>query len=143
MAPYLQSTGYKLAHRIKLNVMGGTMHQNTTDKIVITLDGDWSMNGVNHQIQNLVEVLETISDSLPDAKCQARGTGIRSEVLMTGIDELDVSGCQLLTLFVQLLKQKGVIPLFTDVPDQIKKKIQAFGFDRELGTHVKTAQGYV
>lgn len=119
------------------------MPQKTADKIVITLNGDWSMNGVNHQIRNLVEVLETISNSLPDTKYQAGAAEKRSEVVMTGIDELDVSGCQLLTIFVQLLKQKGVMPLFTDVPDQIKEKIQVFGFDRELGTHFKTLQGCV
>jgi len=118
------------------------MPQNTADKIVITLSGDWSMNGVNHQIQNLVEVLETISNSLSNPERQPSAAEIESKVVMTGIDELDASGCQLLTLFVQLLKQKGVMPLFTDIPDAIKEKIQVFGFDRELGAHFEATRGY-
>lgn len=119
------------------------MSGETSDRIRITLNGDWSMNGVTRQLPHLVEHLATLPDSLSSKDRQASGAEIQSEVVMAGIDELDASGCQLLTLYILLLKQKGVMPLLTDIPDAIKEKIQYLGFGRELGTHFETPQGCV
>lgn len=118
------------------------MSQKTADKIRITLDGDWSMNGVTDQIPHLVEQLAFLPDSLSENELQSSRPEIRSEVVLTGIKELDVSGCQLLALFIQVLKQRGVMPLLTDIPEAIRDKIRFLGFSHQLGAHFEV-QGRV
>jgi anti-anti-sigma regulatory factor len=119
---------------------GVSMSGKTADKIRIPLAGDWSMNGVTHQIPHLVEQLASLSGSLSSKESQTCAAANPPEVVLSGIDELDASGCQLMATFLHNLKQRGVMPLLTDVPDAIKEKIQFLGFGRELGSYFKTLQ---
>lgn len=119
------------------------MSGKTADKIRITLGGDWSMNGVASQLPQLVEQLASLSNSLSNKESLVCAAECQPAVVMAGIDELDASGCQLLTLFVQVLKQRGSIPLLTDIPDAIREKIQFLGFARELGAYFEAPLGCV
>lgn len=119
------------------------MFGKTADKIRIPLVGDWSMSGVTHQIPHLVEQLASLSGSLSSKVGQTYAKGYSPEFVMTGIEELDACGCQLLATFLHNLKRRGAMPLLTDVPDVIKEKILFLGFGLELGAHIETLQDCV
>jgi ABC-type transporter Mla MlaB component len=117
---------------------GVSMLGEKTDNNNATLGGDWSLSGVINQLPYLVEHLASLSDTLSDKESQVSTATNPPEVHMAGINELDAGGCQLLTLFVHLLKQKGAIPRLTGIPDAIRRKIIYLGFARELGIDFDT-----
>lgn len=119
------------------------MPEKTADKIRIPLVGDWSMNGVTYQIPHLVEQLASLSDTISNQESQNYIAANPPEIVMTGIDELDASGCQLMATFLHNLKQRGAMPLLINVPDAIKEKILFLGFERELGAHFETLRDCV
>lgn len=104
------------------------------DENRITLSGDWSMNGVADQMPYLLEQLALLPEvSLSQEKDPGVAQG--QPQILVDIDELDASGCQLLTLFVLVMERKGFMPLLINVTDAVKEKIQYLGFGRELGAH--------
>lgn len=109
--------------------MSGNADGNT-----ITLSGDWSMNGVADQMPYLLEQLALFPE-LSSSQEKQPGVVQGQPKIIIEIDELDASGCQLLTLFVLMMERKGFMPLLTNLTDAVKEKIQYLGFGRQLGAH--------
>lgn len=107
------------------------MYGAALERMRIRLQGDWTMNGVSCQLPQLVEHLKSSQIDGMQAVCE---THVHHEVSLAGIEQLDVCGCQLLTIFVHNLKKCGATPLLIDVPDAMGDKIALWGFGRELGT---------
>ena len=98
----------------------------------ITLSGDWSMNGVADQMPYLLEQLALLPEVSSSQEKQP-GVAQGQPKILVDIDELDASGCQLLTLFVLMMEREGFMPLLTNLTDAVKEKIQYLGFGRQLG----------
>lgn len=106
------------------------MPEETTERIRIRLEGDWSMSGVADQFPRLAELLASPPLSRPDRDIRGDASWNRPEIDMTGIESLDACGCQLLTAFLHNLKLTGVTPLLTGISATIGEKIRLLGFDR-------------
>lgn len=115
----------------------------TGEQIRILLGGDWSMNGLTQQLPHLVEHLASLPDSNANKEHMKDSRANLAELALVGINEFDASGCQLLAIFLNNLKQRGVMPRIMAIPDAIRKKIQFLGFDREIGPYFETKQGCV
>lgn len=108
------------------------MFNQTTEPIKICLDGDWSMGGVAERFPLLARHLSTVSDFQSGDEFQTSESHSLPELDLTGINALDACGCQLLALFVRNLRQRGVTPRLTNIPDAFRSKIHFLGFDREF-----------
>ena len=104
------------------------MLKKTTETFRVCLDGDWSMSGVAEQFPLLVKHLSVLTDSQSIEEFQS---GL-PEIDLAGINALDVCGCQLLAIFIRNLRQCGVTPRITNIPDTFRSKIHFMGFDREF-----------
>ena len=104
------------------------MLKKTTETFRVCLDGDWSMSGVAEQFPLLVKHLSVLTDS---QSIEVFQSGF-PEIDLAGINALDVCGCQLLAIFIRNLRQCGVTPRITNIPDTFRSKIHFMGFDREF-----------
>lgn len=97
-----------------------------TDRAIrFSLEGDWSMSGITDQFQVLRHCAAQLAES---------GTGAASpELDLTGITELDASGCQLLTAFVTYLRHQGITPHCNGMTEAVTRRLRQLGFDH--GVH--------
>lgn len=100
------------------------MANESESKIRIVLEGDWSMSGITQQFQVLLPWISQLADSAEKPASP--------ELDLTGIAELDASGCQLLSAFVGNLRQQGIIPLCNGVSEIVNDKFRLMGFDHEV-----------
>lgn len=104
------------------------MLKETTEGFRVCLDGDWSMSGVAERFPLLAKHLSLLSDAF-SAKNEST---CLPEIDLAGLNELDACGCQLLALFIRSLRQFGITPRVTNIPDSFRTKIRFLGFDREF-----------
>ena len=104
------------------------MLKKTTETFRVCLDGDWSMSGVAERFPLLVKHLSVLTDSQSIEEFKSA----LPEIDLAGINALDVCGCQLLAIFIRNLRQCGVTPRITNIPDTFRSKIHFMGFDREF-----------
>ncbi|MFA7059533.1 MAG: STAS domain-containing protein [Pedobacter sp.] len=108
------------------------MLKNTTEKFRVCLDGDWSMTGVAERFPFLEKHLSVLTESQSIEEFQSSESYGFLEIDLAGINALDVCGCQLLAIFIRNLRQCGVTPRITNIPDTFRSKIHFLGFDREF-----------
>ena len=104
----------------------------TTKAFRICLDGDWSMNGVAERFPLLAKQLSLLLGFSSGNNPQQQSLSAPPEIDLTEIQALDACGCQLLALFIRNLRQNGIVPLVTNIPDTFRAKISVLGFEREF-----------
>lgn len=87
---------------------------------VAHLEGDWTMTGVADNIESLVLSLN-----------QIESTGIKSFWINCGqIEEADTSGLQLLNVWVECARLRGIEPKLVNVTDSMLRSINELGFSQ-------------
>lgn len=89
---------------------------------IIALEGDWSMNGITHQFQALMNWI--------NQSAQPAGVAAPPELDLSGVTKLDACGCQLLSAFVLYLREQGIMPLCHEMTEEISFKVKSLGFDQ-------------
>lgn len=85
---------------------------------VAYLEGDWTMTGVADNIESLVHSLN-----------QVESDGRKSFLINCGqIEEADRSGLQLLNVWVECAKLRGIEPKLVNVTDGLLRSINELGF---------------
>lgn len=90
-------------------------------KVSLEFSGDWSIDEISERVPQLNEwliVLMAQSDAKPVP-----------EIGLGRVGSLDVCGCQLMAAFLAFLNQQGFHPVFQTIPDNLRDKIQHFGFE--------------
>lgn len=100
------------------------MADHVGSRVNLSFSGDWSIAEVSGRLPQLNEWLSTI-------KVQS-GAGPIPEIDLSGVDSLDVCGCQLIAAFLATLNQQGFPPVVHTVPDHLKDKIHRLGFENVL-----------
>jgi anti-anti-sigma regulatory factor len=96
------------------------MADHVGSRVNLSFSGDWSIAEVSERLPQLNEWLLTLKGQ--------SGAGPIPEIDLSGVDSLDVCGCQLIAAFLTLLNQQGLPPVVHTVPDHLKDKIHRFGF---------------
>lgn len=90
--------------------------------VKICLEGDWTMNGVAGQHQQIMQWPEQLRAVWEQHE--------PTELDLSGITELDACGCQLLVTFARDLVKQGGILACSSIPASIGSKLQRLGFER-------------
>ena len=107
------------------------MLRDTMEASRICLDGDWSMSGVAERFQTVAKQISLWSNSPISQASQQSAAHVTPEIDLAGIAELDASGCQLLAMFIRNLRENGITPMLTNIPDIFMAKIHFLGFGHE------------
>ena len=94
----------------------------------ITLTGDLSMGGVKEQYR----LLEQYAISHAEAVTAGREQHTPVEIDLTGVQELDACGCQLLAVFLDNFRQRGAEVCSFKLNDAHRMKIHNLGFDDKI-----------
>ena len=94
----------------------------------LTLQGDFSIAGVNDQLPGLAQLLARV-----DAEAK-EGSYLRKpyEIDLSGVLALDTSGVQLLAVFFHTLRQLNVDGYLLKISDAFREKIHLLGFGDEI-----------
>jgi len=96
------------------------------------LAGDWSITGVTEQFPLLVQHISRAKSADSGDTGQKVEAVELPEIDLSGLTDLDASGCQLLVFFLKTLNQYGIFPTISNIPDIHISKIRSLGFGREL-----------
>jgi len=88
------------------------MTTKTTDKI-LNLSGDWTLSGVVSQIDLMSHSLQKITTSRHKS----------FHIDCAKIDNIDLSGVQLLYVWLECARMRGIEPIFVNVPEKIRHKL--------------------
>lgn len=91
----------------------------------IALDGDLSMAGVKERYK----ILEQHVVSQAEIAAAGREQNMPLEIDLTGVEELDACGCQLLAVFLNNVRQRGATVCSFKLSDAYRMKIHNLGFD--------------
>jgi ABC-type transporter Mla MlaB component len=111
-----------------IRITEGNMTMDWNDANKITLTGDLSMVGVKEQYQ----LLEQYAVSHAETVAAGREQNAPLEIDLTGVQELDACGCQLLAAFLNNLRQRGDTVCSFKLNDAYRMKIHNLGFDDEI-----------
>ena len=85
---------------------------------VAHLDGDWTMTGVADNVQSMILCLGQL-ESEGNKNCWIK---------CKDIVETDTSGLQLLNVWMECARLRGIEPKLVSVPDKMLRSINDFGF---------------
>jgi anti-anti-sigma regulatory factor len=89
---------------------------------VVHLEGDWTMSGVADNLGSLVLTLN-----------QLESEGEKNiQINCEQIEETDTSGLQLLYVWVECARLRGIEPKLANVTDRMKRAIREFGFSQNF-----------
>jgi ABC-type transporter Mla MlaB component len=111
-----------------IRTMEGNMTMDRNDMNRITLTGDLSMVGLKEQYH----FMERYAVGQSEALAGGREQNAPVEIDMTGVQELDACGCQLLAVFLNNLRQRGTSVCSFKLDDAHRMKIHNLGFDDEI-----------
>ncbi|MCE1226827.1 MAG: STAS domain-containing protein [Geobacteraceae bacterium] len=87
--------------------------------IATNLSGDWTMNGIPRQVQSLMEISNGVGGVIPQSS--------RLVVDCSGIQDIDISGLQLLYVWVQCLQIKGLRAELVNLSDSMRSTVRRVG----------------
>ena len=90
--------------------------------VATNLSGDWTMNGISHQVQSLMAISSGVGGGVAQ-------TG-KLVVDCSGIKEIDISGLQLLYVWLQCLKIKGLRAELVNFSDGMRSTVQKVGLHK-------------
>jgi|GEM_PF-983230 len=118
------------------------MSESATERMSIKLCGNWSITGVTDQLQFLKVQLQSLSFSnavdTPASSCPMEND---PEIDMEDVDQIDLSGCQLLAIWLRHVKLLGLSPVLINVSEEFKQNIHFLGFGSEFDCIVDDAKG--
>lgn len=86
------------------------------------LSGDWTISGVVNQVDLLSQSLEKLASTRKKRLCIDCGN----------IDSIDMSGLQLLHVWMELVKMRGVETKLLNLPDDMQHTIQRLGLGQSF-----------
>lgn len=86
------------------------------------LSGDWTISGVVNQVDLLSQSLEKLALTRKKRLCIDCGN----------IDSIDMSGLQLLHVWMELVKMRGVETKLLNLPDDMQHTIQRLGLGQSF-----------
>lgn len=96
------------------------MPVNNAANCSMTLEGEWSIDRADDLLKLLAAKLALLLETDPAPKT--------AEIDMKAVAELDACGCQLLALFLENLRRRGITPVPCGVPAPAMDKIELLGF---------------
>ena len=84
------------------------------------LEGDWTITGVTSNIDSMALSLQQLEP----------GSGKNLRVDCGEIKEADISGLQLLNVWIQCARFRGVEPMLVNVPNKLRHAMQILVGDR-------------
>lgn len=88
----------------------------------IRLSGDWSIFSIAEKMPFLLERLTAL----------ATGAGKPAVIDFGAVDTIDVSGWQLLVLWLRRCRQLGLSPIMANVSDDHRRRLDLLGFAGEF-----------
>lgn len=92
----------------------------------VKLEGEWVVDRASELKTVLIDTLAQIGKSATGRR--------RTEIDMTGITDLDACCCQLLAVFLEELKRRGVVPLPCGMSQTLTEKTALLGFSELFET---------
>lgn len=96
----------------------------------LTLKGDFSIGGVNEQMPFLIQHLALETAAMPNRADR----NLPYTLDLNGVQVLDACGCQLLAIFLRVLREQGVELFSFALSDCYRKQIHLLGFDEAIFT---------
>ncbi|SJZ50093.1 ABC-type transporter Mla maintaining outer membrane lipid asymmetry, MlaB component, contains STAS domain [Trichlorobacter thiogenes] len=90
--------------------------------IATNLSGDWTMNGIPQQVQSLMAISNGVGGVVPQNN--------RLVVDCSGIKAIDISGLQLLYVWVQCLQIKGLRAELVNLSDGMRSTVHKVGLHK-------------
>jgi anti-anti-sigma regulatory factor len=90
------------------------------------LEGGWFMD-------QAVDLQKLLIGKLAEVSEEAAGSG-RVEIDMVGLADLDACCCQLLAVFLENLKRRGIAPVCCGMSQQLQDKITLLGFSQAFSS---------
>ena len=94
----------------------------------LTLQGDFTIGGVNEQLSEVTRLLAGANALLTEYPDQR----LLYEIDLSGVQALDTSGVQLLAVFFRTLRQHKVEEYSLQISDEYREKIHLLGFGDEI-----------
>ncbi|WP_041245404.1 STAS domain-containing protein [Geotalea uraniireducens] len=108
------------------------MSESATERMSIKLCGNWSITGVTDQLKFLKIQLQSLSFSnAADTRASSCPMENDPEIDMKDVDQIDLSGCQLLAIWLRHVKLLGLSPVLINVPEEFRQNIHFLGFGSE------------
>jgi anti-anti-sigma regulatory factor len=106
------------------------MSQKSAAPWVMKLAGEWFMD-------QAADLKELLTEHLADIRKRAPGAD-RAELDLTGVSDLDACCCQLLAVFLENLRRRGIQALPCAMTEQLRDKIALLGFSEALSSNRTT-----
>ena len=100
--------------------------------VATNLSGDWTMNGISSQVQLLMAISRGAGEGISQTS--------RLVVDCSGIKQIDMSGLQLLYVWVQCLQIKGLRAELVNLSDCMRSSVEKVGLHQFLGPSHDTAR---
>jgi ABC-type transporter Mla MlaB component len=98
--------------------------------VATNLSGDWTMSGISNQVPLLMAISSGIGGGIPQTN--------RLVVDCSGIKQIDMSGLQLLYVWVQCLQIKGLRAELVNLSDCMRSTVQKVGLHQFFGSSQET-----
>lgn len=106
------------------------MQESASGKMFIKLCGNWSITGVSEQLRFLKDQLQSMSS--PNAADAPNPGESDPEIDVHDVEQIDLSGYQLLAIWLRHVKMLGFSPVLVNVPETFRQDIRYFGFGAEF-----------
>ena len=101
----------------------------------ITLQGEWTVSEAVERQVMLVGELESLLEADPG--------GSRVAIDLNEVTGIDACGCQLLAVFLEDLRSRGIVPEPCNIPPEIRGTIDLLGFAASLAASQATEKDEV
>lgn len=98
----------------------------SADACRVKLEGEWGMDQAG-ALKNL------LADRLAGIR---RAAGTSAEIDLTALTALDACCCQLMAVFLDNMRRRGIVPVFTGMPEQVEETIALLGFSEAFAAPV-------
>ena len=106
------------------------MQESASGKMFIKLCGNWSITGVTDQLRFLKDQLQSMSS--PNAADALTPGENDPEIDVQDVEQIDLSGYQLLAIWLRHVKMLGFSPVLVNVPETFRQDIRFLGFGAEF-----------
>lgn len=105
---------------------GDKMAGKSADACKVKLEGEWGTD----QVADLKNLL---ADHLAGIR---RAAGTRAELDLSALTALDACCCQLIAVFLDNMRRRGLVPVLTGMPEQLHETIALLGFSEAFAAPV-------
>ena len=98
----------------------------SADACKVKLEGEWGTD----QVADLKNLL---ADHLAGIR---RAAETRAELDLSALTALDACCCQLIAVFLDNMRRRGLVPVLTGMPEQLQETIALLGFSKAFAAPV-------